>query len=149
MTPISTRRGELPSRVEPPLSVTDSVRYQGAVGDFNPLHHDWRAAEAAGHSAPFAVGGLTAGIMATYLADLFGPDTVRYLRFRFHSPAWPGDELTYSGEWELRSDGGGEEVHVRFRVAREPGDPHISGEARFAVGNGPATGLPWTNTTRR
>ena len=35
-----------------PLTRTDFVRYQGASGDMNPLHHDEIFARAAGYDAP-------------------------------------------------------------------------------------------------
>ena len=38
------------------LTRTDFVRYQGASGDMNPIHHDEPFARAAGYPAPLAVG---------------------------------------------------------------------------------------------
>ena len=44
-----------------PLTITDFVRYQGASGDFNAIHHDTAFAQASGYPGPFAVGMLTGG----------------------------------------------------------------------------------------
>ena len=52
-----------------PLTRTDFVRYQGASGDMNPLHHDETFARAAGYDAPVAVGMLNAGLLGTYATD--------------------------------------------------------------------------------
>jgi acyl dehydratase len=38
----------LPQRVFGPITRTDIVRYQGASGDFNPIHHDDDFAKSAG-----------------------------------------------------------------------------------------------------
>ena len=48
-----------------PLTLTDFVRYQGASGDFNPIHHDDEFAQSAGYPSAFSVGMLQAGILAT------------------------------------------------------------------------------------
>ena len=43
------------------VTLTDVVRYAGASGDFNPLHHDEAAARAAGMDGAFAHGMFSAG----------------------------------------------------------------------------------------
>ncbi|HEY3259148.1 MAG TPA: MaoC/PaaZ C-terminal domain-containing protein, partial [Pseudonocardiaceae bacterium] len=63
----------IPDLVDSPSTRTDYVRYQGASGDMNPIHHDEEYARAAGFPTVFAVGMLAAGILGSYLADLFGP----------------------------------------------------------------------------
>ena len=37
-----------------PISRTDMVRYQGASGDFNPIHHDEEFAKSAGYPSVFS-----------------------------------------------------------------------------------------------
>ena len=56
------------------------MRYQGASGDFNPIHHDEEYAKSAGFPTVFSVGMLQAGILATYATDWLGADNVRTLR---------------------------------------------------------------------
>jgi acyl dehydratase len=41
--------------------MTDVVRYQGASGDMNPMHHDDELARGAGYPEAFGVGMLGAG----------------------------------------------------------------------------------------
>lgn len=80
--------------IYPPLTRTDLVRYAGASGDFNPLHHDHAFASAAGLPDVMAHGMLSAGLLASALTQWFGPGSVRRYAVRFKSPVWPGDVLT-------------------------------------------------------
>ena len=52
--------------------MTDIVRYQGASGDMNPIHHDDEFARSAGYREAFSVGMLSAGYLATACTDRFG-----------------------------------------------------------------------------
>jgi acyl dehydratase len=74
-----------------PLSRTDLVRYQGASGDFNPIHHDEGFAQAAGFPTVFSVGMLQAGILASYSTDWLGAANVRRFSVQVASQtrAWP------------------------------------------------------------
>ncbi|MDX6375039.1 MAG: hypothetical protein QOD98_4027, partial [Nocardioidaceae bacterium] len=81
----------------PALTITDFVRYQGASGDMNPIHHDNEFAQASGYPGPFAVGMLQAGVLGTYVTDWFGARSVRKYGVQFREQAWPGDVLTYTG----------------------------------------------------
>ena len=80
-----------------PLTRTDFVRYQGASGDMNPIHHDEPFARAAGFEAPLGVGMFPAGALANWAADWLGPERVRRTRIRWKAPVWPGDTLTLVG----------------------------------------------------
>jgi acyl dehydratase len=127
----------LPEFTDTPLTITDFVRYQGASGDFNPMHHDVHLAQQAGLDDVFAPGMLAAGILGGYLADLYGPHAIRRLHVQFLEQAWPGDILTYGGcvrdrtgtpaELDLlvRKQSGG--VHVRARAT-----VLLSGTERYA-----------------
>jgi len=123
---------ELLPRTDPPLTVTDFVRYQGASGDMNPVHHDQQAAEAVGYDRPLAVGMLAAGRLATYLTDVFGPRAVRTVEVRFSASAWPGDALTYSARVvDVVAKDGGRELTVEAVCTTPQGDVHVGGTARF------------------
>jgi len=110
-----------------PLTITDFVRYQGASGDFNAIHHDTAFAQASGYPGPFAVGMLTAGIAANYVTTHFGVNAVRRIRVRWKDQAWPSDALTYRG-FRLRrglaaADTAGADVEVQ--VTRPDGQSHL------------------------
>ena len=58
------------ARTVGPLTITDIVRFAGAGGDFNPLHHDVEFAARAGFPTVLAHGQLTAGLLAGWVSDL-------------------------------------------------------------------------------
>src|SRR4029077_7792075 len=76
------------------LSRTNFVRYAGASGDFNPMHHDDTVPTSVGNPSVFGHGMLTAGLMARVLKDWFGPTALRRFQVRFAKQVWPGDTLT-------------------------------------------------------
>lgn len=116
-----------------PLTITDFVRYQGASGDMNPIHHDTAFAAKAGYPTPFAVGMLAAGLLGTYATDWFGAENVRRLKVQFREQAWPGDVLTYTGRIAAkREEGGVRLVDLELACARQTGGVHLKGWATFA-----------------
>src|SRR5450759_3156086 len=86
-----------PRREFGPLTRTDFVRYQGASGDFNPIHHDEGFAKAAGFQTVFSVGMLQAGLLATYCTDRLGTSDGRRCKVRFGGGFWPEYALTAAG----------------------------------------------------
>jgi acyl dehydratase len=120
--------------VDQPLTVTDFVRYQGASGDMNPIHHDTVFAQKAGYPTPFAVGMLQAGILATYATDWLGPENVRRFKVQFREQAWPGDVLTYTGKVAAkREEDGLRLVDLELACTRQTGGLHLEGWATFAL----------------
>jgi acyl dehydratase len=124
----------LPERTFGPLSRTDFVRYQGASGDFNPIHHDEGFAKAAGFETVFSVGMLQAGLLATYCTDLLGPSNVRRIKVQFREQVWPDDTLTASGT-VVRAYQADEEprIDVDLVMTRQTGGVAIKAMASFAV----------------
>src|SRR4026208_1833301 len=82
---------ELPSFTVANLTRTDFVKYAGASGDFNPIHHDQTFAEASGNPTVFAMGMLNAGILSRVITRFAGRPNVRRYKVRFQTRAWPGD----------------------------------------------------------
>ena len=121
---------KLPERTFGPLSRTDFVRYQGASGDFNPIHHDETYAQAAGFPTVFSVGMLQAGYLATYSTDIFGPDNVRQFKVRFREQVWPGDVLTCTGTVTGVED---DQVSLELMVTTQDGKTAIQGTATFVT----------------
>lgn len=120
--------------VLPPQTRTDFVRYQGASGDMNPIHHDQTYAEAAGYPSPFSVGMLQAGILGTYATDWLGADGIRSFRTRFSEQVWPGDELTCTGTIvrEYESDGIAM-IDVELTCTRQTGGVAATAWATFVA----------------
>jgi acyl dehydratase len=88
------------------ITRTQIVRFAGAAGDFNPMHHDEPFALAAGQPSVFAMGQLTAAIVADAVAGWFGGGNVAGYAVRFRGKVWPGDRLVLDAEpagerWEL------------------------------------------------
>jgi acyl dehydratase len=81
------------------------VRFAGAGGDFNPLHHDPEHARAAGFDAPIAMGQLTAGLLAAWLTDWCGVERLRRFEVRFTAPLHLGDTVILSGSITSVEDG--------------------------------------------
>ena len=118
-----------------PISRTDIVRYQGASGDFNPIHHDEEFARKAGFPSVFSVGMLTAGILASYVTDWLGAANVRRFSVQFRAQVWPGDHLVCTGSVARKYEEDGERrVDLELLCTRvESGDAAIKGEATFVV----------------
>jgi acyl dehydratase len=76
------------------VTLTDVVRYAGASGDFNPLHHDDAAARALGMPGAFAHGMFSAGCLATAVTDAVGVESLIRLAVRFRAQARLGTTLT-------------------------------------------------------
>jgi acyl dehydratase len=125
---------DLEPRTFGPLTRTDFVRYQGASGDFNPIHHDEGFATSAGFPTVFSVGMLQAGLLATYCTDLYGTDNVRRFKVQFREQVWPDDVLTCTGTAGEPYDANGEQrVDLDLTVTRHTGGTAIKGEATFAL----------------
>ena len=88
---------EVPYFVVENLSRTDIVRYAGASGDFNPMHHDQTFAEKAGLPTVFAHGMLNAGFLSKCISDYVGRQNLRKFKVRFATRVWPGDTITCKG----------------------------------------------------
>jgi acyl dehydratase len=112
----------IPPMVAPALTRTGFVRYQGASGDFNPIHHDDEFARAAGYPSVFSVGMLAAGVLGTYLMEVFEPHRVSHFRVQFRQQAWPDDVLTYQGSVVERRV---EESDRQLSVTLPDGSPHL------------------------
>src|ERR1700735_5102214 len=89
---------QMPQFTFGPVSRTEIVRYAGAGGDFNPIHHDEAFAHAAGLPSVFSMGMFQGGVLARRLARWVGRENVVQLRLRFTGQVWPGDFVTISGE---------------------------------------------------
>jgi acyl dehydratase len=122
-----------PPLVFGPLTRTDIVRYQGASGDMNPLHHDELFARAAGYQAPLAIGMLGAGLLATYATDWLGAENIRRFRIRFMAQVWPGDTLTCAGRLVREYEGPDEPLaDAELACTRQTGDVAVRVWATFA-----------------
>jgi acyl dehydratase len=87
-----------PIRSIGPITQTDIVRFAGAGGDFNPLHHDPAFASRAGFRSVIAMGQMQAGMLAAYLTDWLGVENLQQLEVRFVAPVHLGDVLEFAAQ---------------------------------------------------
>lgn len=123
-----------PARRVGPLTRTDFVRYQGASGDMNPVHHDETFALAAGYAAPLGVGMFHAGVMATWATDWLGAENVRGFKVRWKEAVWPADVLVFTGRVTRRFEQEGERrVELELVCTKEAGGVAAQATAVFVV----------------
>ena len=125
---------ELPPFVVDKLTRTDLVRYAGASGDFNPIHHDEEFAKMAGNPTVFGHGMLTAGFLAKCLTDAVGVDNLRRYKVRFATRVWPNDRITCSGRVTKKYEEGGERrIDGEVTATRQTGETAIAGTFTAAL----------------
>jgi acyl dehydratase len=116
-----------------PLGVvnrTDFVKFAGAGGDFNPIHHDDEFARASGFPSVFAMGMLTASLASRLLTERFALASIRTYEVRFRSMVWPGENLVAKGRIADRFELNGEAlVRITFEVLSGDGEVKITGSA--------------------
>jgi acyl dehydratase len=121
-----------PARDFGPITRTHIVRYAGASGDLNPIHHDEELAKRSGLPSVFAIGMLQAGILATYAVEWLGDDTVRRFRVRFVDRVWPGDVLRCGGTVTSLTEGRGTRtIEVELTCHNQADRLVLSGSATF------------------
>ena len=122
--------GEERTQEFPALTRTMFVRYAGASGDFNPMHHDDTIATQVGNPSVFGHGMLSMGLAARVVKDWFGPEAVRVLKVRFAKQVWPGDVLTcVATVTGTRDENGVTLVDLDLSVTNQNGDRAITGSA--------------------
>ena len=125
---------EIPPFVVDGLTRTDLVRYAGASGDFNPIHHDEEFARMAGNPTVFGHGMLTAGFVAKCVTDFFGPENLRRYKVRFASRVWPGDTITCKGRVTRKYEEGGERrIDGELVALRQTGEVAVTGSFSAAL----------------
>jgi acyl dehydratase len=112
------------------LTRTDLVRYAGASGDYNPMHHDDVQAKEVGLPSVFGHGMFSAGLLASALTDYVGIGRLTRYKVRFAKQTWPGDVLTttitVTGK---RTEGDRHLVDLDCQLANDKGVAVVVGEA--------------------
>ncbi|MGZ6953731.1 MAG: MaoC/PaaZ C-terminal domain-containing protein [Acidimicrobiia bacterium] len=116
------------------LTRTDLVMYAGASGDFNPMHTDEVAAQAAGLPSVFGHGMFTAGLLGKALTDFVGVGNLRNYKIRFTKQTWPGETLTTHVTVARKYEEGDEyRVDLECAVTNESGEAKLTGVAVAAL----------------
>jgi acyl dehydratase len=112
------------------LERTDLVRYAGASGDYNPMHHDEVKAQAAGQPSVFGHGMFSMGLLGTALTDFLGVGHLTHYQVRFSRQTWPGEQLsTRVVVIAKRVEGGRHLVDVECSLFNENGEEKVAGVA--------------------
>ncbi|MFP8873676.1 MAG: MaoC family dehydratase [Myxococcota bacterium] len=114
------------------IDITTSLVVGGAIAsrDFTPVHHDKKAAQAAGMPDVFMNILTTNGLVSRYITDWAGPDAViRNVSIRLGTPNTPGETMTMRGKVVELSD---ETATVEVAGANSWGD-HVTGTVKLAL----------------
>lgn len=121
---------EIPSLSKGPITRTQLVKYAGASGDFNPMHHDEVYAQEAGMPGVFAHGMLSMGFLGQLITDWVGNGALRKLGVRFQAITWPGDIITCKGKVTKKyQEGGKNYVECDIWAENQKGEKTVSGKA--------------------
>ena len=116
------------------LTRTDLVRYAGASGDYNPMHHDEVKATQAGQPSVFGHGMLSMGFLATAITTFVGIGNIVDYSVRFVSQTWPGEELvTKISVTGVRDEGDTHLVDLDVRLTNADGQEKVVGSASALV----------------
>jgi acyl dehydratase len=112
------------------LTRTDLVKYAGASGDFNPMHHDEMLAMAAGQPSVFGHGMFSMGLLGSALTDYVGVGNVTRYKVRFVRQTWPDEVLSskivVTGK---RDESGKKLVDFEVELSNGAGETKVIGEA--------------------
>jgi len=116
------------------LSRTDLVRYAGASGDYNPMHHDEVKAKAAGQPSVFGHGMFSMGLLGSAIEDYVGVGNLTRYKVRFARQTWPEEELTtrvvVTGK---RQENEVSLIDLDVRLLNQDGEEKVVGEATAAL----------------
>jgi acyl dehydratase len=112
------------------LTRTDLVRYAGASGDFNPMHHDEVAARGVGLPSVFGHGMFSMGLLGKAITDYVGIGNLKRYKVRFTKQTWPGETLTSRVVVTGKREADGERlIDLEVTLANQDGEVKVAGEA--------------------
>jgi acyl dehydratase len=116
------------------LTRTDLVKYAGASGDFNPMHHDEVAAQGAGQPSVFGHGMFSMGLLGSAVTDYVGVGNLTRYQVRFARQTWPDEVLStkvvVTGK---REEEGQQLVDLAVTLSNADGEDKVLGEATAAL----------------
>lgn len=116
------------------ITRTHFVRYAGASGDFNPMHHDDSIATKVGYPSVFGHGMFTAGVLGHYLTDWVGTGNLRKYSAQFKGQLYPGRTLKISAKvLKKYKENGENRIDAELKVVDDQGTPLVNGSATAAL----------------
>jgi acyl dehydratase len=129
------QEGDIAPEVRHELNRTDLVKYAGASGDFNPMHHDDEKARAAGLPSVFGHGMFSMGLLGRAITDYVGIGNLETFSARFTKQTWPGETLvssiTVTGK--RAGEDGKHLVDLDVALANADGEVKVAGQASAAL----------------
>jgi len=117
------------------LGRTDLVRYAGASGDFNPMHTDEVAAQAAGLPSVFGHGMFSMGLLGRAITDWAGVGNLLSYKVRFTKQTWPGETLTSTITVTAKHEEGGRRlIEADVALANQDGEVKVAGTTTVVAG---------------
>ena len=130
---------EAPPVVVANITRTHIVKYAGASGDFNPIHHDELYAIRGGNDRVFAMGMMTTGFLSHMITDWVGDGKLRKYKVRFARQVWPGDTVTCKGKITKKyTQGGKNYIEADVFAENQRAEKVITGTIVAEVPNKPA-----------
>lgn len=129
--------GDSLGRFDIAITRTHIIKYVGAGGDFQPIHHDEEFAKAVGLPSIFANGLMHGGMLSRIVTDWAGNGGLKRYKLRFTGIVWPGDTLTFTGTVIRKYRSGGECLaDCELAVVNQSDERVIQGEATvFLLGD--------------
>ncbi len=126
MSTDNAKRGDNLPSLEIPITARLVVSGAIASQDFENVHHDKDAAQAAGTPDIFMNILTTNGLVGRYLTDWSGPSSrLKRIQLKLGAPTFPGDTMVMSGKVTEVRDA---EIDVEFKGKNGLGN-HVSGMA--------------------
>jgi acyl dehydratase len=121
----------------PPISIdiTSGLIIGGALAtrDYTPVHHDKKAAQAAGLPDVFMNILTSNGLMGRFVTDWSGPDsTLKGVAIKLGAPNLPGFIMTINGSVTAKDDASGI-VEVAVEGENNVWGTHMTGTVRVAL----------------
>jgi acyl dehydratase len=117
-----------------PIELTSSLIVAGAVAsqDYTPVHHDKKAAQAAGMQDVFMNILTTNGLVSRFVTDWAGIDArITNVSIKLGTPNMPGDTMTLSGSVAGKDD---EASAVKVEVTgKNAWGNHVTGTVTVAL----------------
>ena len=120
-----------------PIELTTSLIVAGAVAsqDYTPVHHDKKAAQAAGMQDVFMNILTTNGLVSRFVTDWAGPDArVTHLSVKLGTPNLPGDTMTLTGAVSEKDDAA--EAVVVDVTGKNAWGNHVTGSVTVVLAAG-------------
>jgi len=111
-----------------PLTRTHFVRFAGAIGDFNPIHHDPDVAHRSGLADVIAMGTLPLGHALAAMEQGYGQGPLTEVEVRFYEPLYPGQALDLIVQ--AAADSTAAAPHALIDLRTEAGTRIITGGVR-------------------